>query len=151
MTECSRIIMMMIEDQKTKVRCLPRFEQISPECRPELCKQQLLSRSLKQSFFKTSPAICKYNQSKDIAYMIKFQTPLNQKAKFALWQAFSKQTRETHVKEKVQNAIHIGMTGNPINHQYRKGPFSFIEESSFKISKQTSICTHKHRLETLVS
>lgn len=68
MTEHSSIIMMIrmvlvlvsvlvlvLEDWETKVEYSLWFEQISLKYRPELSKQQLLSRSFTESFYKTFP------------------------------------------------------------------------------------------------
>jgi len=49
------VLVLVLEDWETKVEYSLRFEQISLKCRPELSKQQLLSRSFTESFFKTFP------------------------------------------------------------------------------------------------
>lgn len=49
------VLVLVLEDWETKVEYSLRFEQISLEYRPELSKQQLLSRSFTESFYKTFP------------------------------------------------------------------------------------------------
>lgn len=49
------VSVLVLKDWETKVEYSLRSEQISLKCRPELSKQQLLSRSFTESFFKTFP------------------------------------------------------------------------------------------------